>query len=245
MADQIKAWLYRVLGQRRYLYLVSQLFFLAYRSGWLRSQPEYACHYYVDRLIEEGDYVLDVGGNLGYYTVLFAEWTGPEGKVYSVEPVPLYREILRRNVASFSQVEIVPYALGDEPGTVQMGLPESADPYRHGHTRILSDEGQRGPSDTVEVEVRSPERLFGDLPRLDYVKCDVEGHEGAVLPAMASLLREHRPVVQVEVAPDNRRPIYRMMASMGYRAFYVRDDERIRIDSPDAETQGDWFFLPS
>lgn len=240
MARRIKALLYRVLGRRWYLFLVSQLFFLAYRLGLLRDDPEYACHYYVRRFVERGDTVIDIGANLGYYTVLFARWTGPEGQVYSVEPVPLFREVLRRNARSFSQVEVVPYALGNESATVQMGVPEAAAPHRHGMTRILPSEEQA----TFEAEVRPPISVFGDLARLDYVKCDIEGHEGTVLPAMTALLREHRPTVQVEVADDNRRSIYQMMEELGYRAYFVEGDELVEIQAPTDSTEGDWIFRP-
>lgn len=244
MADRMKAWLYRLLGQQSYLSLVSRLFFWAYRTGLLRTKPEYACHYHVRHLIEPGDYVLDIGANLGYYTVLFAEWVGPEGQVYSVEPVPVYRAVLRQNARSFSQVNVIPYALGEASATVQMGIPDSADPHRHGHTQILPDADDAGRSETFEAEVRTPGDLFGDLPRLDYVKCDVEGHEGVVVPAMEALLREHRPIVQVEVAEDNRRPLYEMMEGMGYQAYYVRDGEQVPVQSPTDDTQGDWIFRP-
>jgi len=236
----MKAFLYRVLGRRWYLYLVSQLFFLAYRTGLLRGDPEYACHYYVRRFVEPGDTVIDIGANLGYYTVLFAEWVGEEGRVYSVEPVPLFRDILRQNAGSFSQVEVAPYGLGREPATVQMGVPETAAPYRHGMTRIVSSEDEA----TFEAKVRTPTALFGDLSRLDYVKCDIEGHEGEVLPAMEGLLREHRPVVQVEVADENRRSIYDLMTGLNYRAYFVEGDTLVEIQSPRDRTEGDWIFRP-
>lgn len=244
MADRMKAWLYRLLGQRSYLSLISRLFFLAYRTGLLRTSPEYACHYYVRDLVEPGDCVLDIGANLGYYSVLFAEWVGDEGQVYSVEPVPIFREVLGQNVRSFPQVDVIPYALGDVPATVQMGLPESAGPHRHGHTQILSDADEARRPETFEAEVRTPEDLFGDLPRLDYVKCDVEGHEGVVLPAMEALLREHRPIVQVEVAENNRASIYELMEGLGYQVYYVRDGECVAVQAPTDDTQGDWIFQP-
>ncbi len=239
MAERIQAWLYWALGRRWYLYLVSQLFFLAYRTGLLRGTPEYACHYYVRRWIEPGDCVVDIGANLGYYSVLFAEWTGTAGTVYSVEPVPLYREVLRWNVRSFPQVEILPYALDTEPGTVQMGVPDTVAPHRHGMTQILpSAEGM------VDVEVRTPTSLFGDVSRLDYVKCDIEGHEGVVVPAMTDLFREHEPIVQVEIAPENRSRIYGLMTELGYSAHFVRGTELVEIQDPDDETIGDWIFVP-
>jgi FkbM family methyltransferase len=240
MARRMKALLYRLLGRRLYLYLVSQLFFLAYRTGLLRDDPEYACHYYVRRFVEPGDTVIDIGANLGYYSVLFAEWAGPTGQVYSVEPVPLFREILRRNVRSFSQVEVVPYALGKEPATVKMGVPDTAAPHRHGMTRILPAEEDA----TFEAEVRTPASVFADLSRLDYVKCDIEGHEGEVLPAMEDLLREHRPILQVEVSDENRRPIYQMMEEFGYQAYFVKDGDLVAIQAPTDRTEGDWILRP-
>ena len=83
----IKRRLFKWLGRERYLYLVSRLFFLAYRLGALRRDPEYECHYFVRNLIRPGNWVFDIGANLGYYSVLFSDLTGPYGKVFSVEQI--------------------------------------------------------------------------------------------------------------------------------------------------------------
>lgn len=243
MTEQLQAWLYRRLGQERYLHLISRLFFLSYRSGWLRLFPDFQCHYYVRQLIQPGDCVIDIGANLGYYTVLFAEWTGEKGKVYSVEPIRPYRKILRRNTEGLSRVEILPYALGPSAGTVQMGIPGSG-PHRHGHNRILSAGERRDVEETYDVEVQSPETLFADLPQLDYVKCDVEGFEGDLLPAMEGLLQRHRPILQVEVSAENRTPVFWMMKRMGYRAYFVQNWSFVPIRTPDDHTRGDWIFRP-
>lgn len=243
MAQRLKAWLYRLLDHEQYLRLVSRLFFLAYRSRVLRPLSSFQCHYFVRRLIQPGDYVIDIGANLGYYSVLFAEWTGPEGKVFSVEPIPLYRKILRRNTESFSHVEIVPFALGARSETVEMGIPGS-DPHRHGLTQVLSGEEDRSVEQTFEAEVRPPTVLFDALPRLDYIKCDVEGFEAEVVPALDPLIRKHRPTLQVEVAAENREEIFRLMDRLDYDAYFIRDDRLVRIEGPDEETRGDWIFRP-
>lgn len=243
MTNQLKAWLYRLLGREQYLRLVSRVFFLAYRTGLLYHLSGFRCHYYARRLIQPGDYVIDIGANLGYYSVLFAEWTGPEGKVFSVEPIPLYRKVLRRNTKSFPYVEIIPYAMGPRAETVQMGIPGS-DPHRHGLARVLSREEREAVHQTFEVEVRPPTSLFGELPGLDYVKCDVEGFEDEVLPAMKPLLREHRPTLQVEVSGENREVVYGLLDRLGYEAYFVRGNRLVPIRGPDDRTQGDWIFRP-
>lgn len=244
MIGQLKAYLYRVLGRDQYLRLVSQLFFLAYRSGVLRYFSSFQCHYYVRRFIQPGDYIIDIGANLGYYTVLFAEWTGEEGKVYSVEPILPYRKVLWRHTHHFSQVEIIPYALGGSSETVRMGIP-GADRYRHGLSRILSPEETQATRQTFEAEVRPPDALFAEVPRLDYVKCDVEGFEREILPAMQDLLQRHRPILQVEVKAENRSFIYEMMNQLGYEAYFVEDWELVPIRDADQRTRGDWIFRPT
>jgi len=243
MVQTIKSWLYRRLGRERYLKLVSQIYFLAYRSGWLRRKPEYQCHYYVRQLIRPGDYIIDIGANLGYYTVLFAEWTGIEGKVFSVEPVPLYRRILAENTARLPQVVILPYALGPEAAKVKMGVPGDA-PYRHGLTRILNREEATAVAQTFEVEVKPPLEVFDKLPRLNYLKCDVEGYEGEVLPAMHDLLKRHRPIVQVELARENKAYLFNMMKNLDYRAYYLSRRRLVEIERPEQYAFGDWIFMP-
>ncbi len=48
--------------------------------------------------IKEGNFVVDVGASIGYYTLLFAKWTGSKGKVFSFEPSQEKFSVLRKNV---------------------------------------------------------------------------------------------------------------------------------------------------
>lgn len=243
MVNNVKKWLYKALGPLGYFRIINYMFFLTYRSGLLRPFRNFKCHYYVPSLIRPGDYVIDIGANMGYYTVLFAENTGKNGKVFSVEPVPLYRKILCRNTESFDHVKILPYALGMCSKTVQMGIPGS--PHRHGLTQILSEEATQDVVKTFEARMRPPQDIFDGLSRLDYVKCDIEGFESEVLPAMKELLREYRPILQVEIASENRKQIHQMMEEMDYRAFFVEEGNLVPVRDSWEEVNGDWIFQPS
>lgn len=244
MMQQIKHWLFELMGRERYLKLVSRGYFLAYRLGLLRSNRDYEFHYFIRHLVHPGDRVIDIGANLGYYSVLFSDLAGPSGQVWSVEPVPLYRRILAANIARRDNVHIVPYALGDEAGAVQMGVPGSR-PHRHGLTRILSSGEKEQVADTFEVEIRNPVELFKDLDRLDYVKCDVEGYEIHVLPEMLPLFQRFRPAVQVELASENRPAIFELFLSENYRAFYLRDQQLHPLENPAQPAFGDILFYPA
>ncbi len=244
MLKTIKRLLFQVLGKERYLFLVSKLYFVAYRWGWLRSNPEYECHYYIRKLVNAGDTVIDIGANLGYYSVLFSDLVGPRGQVFSVEPVPLFRAVLLRNLGKRQNVQVLPYALGTEAGTVTMGIPTGDQPYRHGLTRVLDREESLAAGNTYEVEIRPAATLFDKLDRLDYIKCDVEGYEHHVLPGLQSLIKRFRPVVQVEVAGENRQAIFELFADLGYRAFFVKEQQLQQFNGPQAPTFGDWILMP-
>lgn len=240
---RIKSGLYALLGQRAYLRLVHLVFRLAYRSGWLRRDSNYAFHYFVSRLVKRGDYVIDIGANLGYFSMVFADLIGQEGRLWSVEPVPVYRQILMQFLGRRSNVEILPYALGDQPGEVQMGVP-GKHPYRHGLTRILTGEEAMVTDHVFRVEVRTPGDLFGRLSRLDYVKCDVEGYESHILPLMFDLFQRFRPLVQVELARENRAAIFSLFSGLEYQAYALAGQTLHALADAGAPAAGDVLFIP-
>ncbi len=239
---KVKRWLYRSLGQDRYLSLVSQGYLLAMRAGLLRRDPEYAWHHFARKLIRPGDHVLDIGANLGYFSVLFADWVGPEGMVWSVEPVPQYRRILSYNLRHKDQANIVPYALGEESGTALMGIP-GEQPFRHGLTRIL-DPDEKAAAHSVQVKVRPPSELLENFDRLDYIKCDVEGYENRVLPPLKPYLLRFEPLVQVEIDPRNRKELFEFFHAIGYRAAGLKDQSLHPLAEPSSPSQGDILFYP-
>ena len=241
----IKQALYKILGVRNYLIVVSRLFFISYAAGWLKKNKTFDCHYFIRRLIRKGDYVIDIGANLGYYSRLFAKLAGPTGKVLCVEPVSLFRKILKINTSEFKNTTIIPYALGEEDNkSIEMGIPKSNKYLRHGLTRVL-DTNENEPFEfTFEEKMFTPATLFGDLERCDYIKCDVEGYEIHILPQLEFLIRPFHPIIQIEIEPINRKSISDFLASLSYSAFYLRDELLFPVGGNQEETDGDLFFVP-
>ena len=240
---KIKEVLLRLLGQRAYLKLTSKLFFLYFYNGWLRNNPSYYTHYFVKQFISKGDTVIDIGANLGYYSVRFAKLVGPAGKVYSVEPIELYRSVLQQNISPYKQVEIFPYALGETNGVIKMGNP-STDKHRHGLMRVINEKEQQDDGQVYEVAMKNPVELFGALQRIDYIKCDIEGYEVPVIPAMKSLISRHRPFIQVETDGDNKFIIHRLLKDMDYNLFYVQEEILVAYENPNLPLHGDLIGIP-
>ena len=241
----IKQTLYKLLGVTSYLTVVSRLFFISYSMGLLKKDKTFDCHYFIRNLIRKGDHVIDIGANLGYYSRLFAKLVGPQGKVYSVEPVGLFRKILKINTSGFKNTTIIPYALGGEDNkSIVMGIPKSNKYLRHGLTRVL-DKNENEPFEfTFDEKMFTPFTLFGNLERCDYIKCDVEGYEIHIIPQLEFLLKPFHPIIQIEIEPENRKPIFDFLATLTYSAFYLKDELLFPIGDHPEKIEGDIFFVP-
>jgi FkbM family methyltransferase len=241
---QIKSILLRILGQALYLKLTSKFFFFYFSNGWLRSNRSYDTHYFIKNFVTTGDTVLDIGANLGYYTVQFAKLVGKLGKVYAVEPIELYRQVLTGNVGRFKQVQILPYALGETEAVIKMGNP-STDKHRHGLMRVLNNQEQQGETVLYEVTMKNPVSLFGHLEKIDYIKCDIEGYEVPVIPAMKGLIQKHQPIVQIETDGENKQIIYRLLTSLDYNLFYVQEGILIPYKNASLPLPADLIGIPA
>lgn len=240
----IKSILFRILGMERYLHVVSSLFFRSYKAGRLKSDPDYYCHYYVKNLIKKGDTMVDIGGNLGYYTQLFAEWVGEKGHIYTVEPVPVFRRVLTHNTRNSKNITIYPYALGTENGKkIKMGVPTGHKHFRHGLTHVISEKADKDYSHTFEAEMRKGSDLFANLERLDYLKMDVEGYEVHILPEIEPILRKHLPIIQVELGHETRAHLIEMLSKLNYIPHFVWKEELLPLKGNETQARGDLIFL--
>jgi FkbM family methyltransferase len=147
----------------------------------------------VRRLLRPGMRAVDVGANIGYYLLLIESAVGPGGSVACFEPEPENLRELGRNVEAnrLQNVRVFAAAVGAEDGRVAM---------RTGINAAVA--GEEGGDFTVPL-VRLDSALDGPV---DFVKIDVEGYEGQVLAGARRRLREHRPVLLVEIHPGFLAP---------------------------------------
>lgn len=216
----IRRLLYILLGKSLYFRTVSMIFLMLYKAGLLSVFKKFQTHYLVKKLIHKDDIIIDIGANFGYFTSIFARQTGPKGTVYAVEPVKLYMDILKNNTRRFSNIELVPYALSDSEGETVMGI-ESEQKYRHGLTKIMAEENTSQSENGYTVLRKTPESVFGQLNKLDYIKCDIEGHEIKVIPGFKELIEKFNPVIQIELEKANFDTINLFLTNSGYTPYIV------------------------
>ncbi|HXH72430.1 MAG TPA: FkbM family methyltransferase [Mariprofundaceae bacterium] len=162
------------------------------------------------RFMRQGGIVVDIGANIGQYSLLAAVRVGPAGRVLAFEPSPPILERLRRHLAinRVDNVEVVPCAVSDVAGTLSYYGPAQAGNLGQGSLVAPSDaDGTRSHEALPVQAVRLDAELAArGIDTVDFVKIDVEGHEMAVLRSAEPWLRERRiRVLMVEISPDNLR----------------------------------------
>ncbi len=224
----IKRVLINILGEKRYLTLLAGTFQRLFPTGKLGLIYQDA--YFLKNIIEKGNYCVDIGAHLGYYTLEMSRLAGPEGKVVAIEPIPRFNEVLgkllRRKKAD--NVQLLQVALGGEGEYVEMGIPRVGDNKQFAYARIKRSGDTYQYLESVKVKNESGDHLFRDLPRLDFIKCDVEGLEVQVFSSMMEILKKHTPVLLAElVSKDERIRLYEMIRPFGYEVYYL-ENERLR-----------------
>ena len=150
------------------------------------------------KMVKEGDTVVDLGANIGYFTLLAAKLVGKKGKVYSFEPEPRNYNYLLKNIElnGYDNVFATQKAVSDESGTTRLYIC----PYDTGHHTINQYGGIKAhrpdfiddKKDFVEVEKVALDDFFKDIKQsIDVIKMDVEGAEMLALSGMDRVIKEN------------------------------------------------------
>jgi FkbM family methyltransferase len=243
----IKRILLNTLGERRYLSLLSGAFQTVYRTGLLGS--EYQDVYFLKKIIEPGAFCADIGAHLGYFTLELSRLAGPAGKVIAVEPMPKFNETLARLIKrkAAHNVSLHQVALGGEGEWVEMGIPKIGNTKKFAYARIMQSANSLEFVESVKVPNETGDRLFGNLPRLDFIKCDVEGLELQVFSSMTEVLRIHRPMLLCELADKGERVrLFEMIQSLGYNSYRLTEGrlESLDVYSNESAISHNHYFIP-
>jgi FkbM family methyltransferase len=140
------------------------------------------------RHLQPGDVYVDVGANIGYYTLVAAQRVGSQGKVIAYEPDPKNFALLQANVElnHLSQVQVFPYALYDKNSEGKLFLSDD----NFGDHRLYDASTSRDSRNITLVH--GGEYLSQQTERIDFLKIDTQGAEFFVVNGLQSLIMENR-----------------------------------------------------
>jgi FkbM family methyltransferase len=155
------------------------------------------------RLLRPHSVVLDVGANIGFWSVPLARHL-KEGCLHAFEPVPAnvrrLAENVRRNGVG-ATVHLHQLGLSDQNGLQQISLREDfVRGAETGNAAIVIDSEDLRFS-CIKIKVSSLDHIFSSLGlnRVDFIKVDIEGHEDRFLAGAANVIRDFRPILYLEI----------------------------------------------
>jgi FkbM family methyltransferase len=144
----------------------------------------------IQQTVKRGDVVVDIGANIGYYTLLLAKLVGDEGKVFAFEPDPTNFALLESNVVrnGYCNVVLERQAVAARTGRHELYLATTND---GDHRLYDSGDGRR----SVAVDSVALDDYFHDYQgRIDFIKMDIQGAEQNALHGMTHLLQQQAHV---------------------------------------------------
>ncbi|MGI9377960.1 MAG: FkbM family methyltransferase [Tsuneonella suprasediminis] len=149
-------------------------------------------------LLEQGQFILDIGAGFGDFAVPTARKVGPKGRVVALEPAPELVRLLLANALSHkvANIDVLPFAAADGEGFVSL--------LRQGAILTSSDirhEDLVGPAETQIVYARTLDSIVPATQKVDLIRISVDGFDYRALSGAISLLQTHRPPIIGEYAP--------------------------------------------
>jgi FkbM family methyltransferase len=180
------------------------------------------------RLLRPGSYAVDVGANMGVYTLLMAECVGPKGRVASFEPNP---EVFKRLLSNLELNQLSPWvdanpiALSSTAGMAKLYLP-SADCRNRAVASMRANSEMH--DQTIDVGMDVLDHALHSWPRFDFLKVDAEGHDAAVLKGSSQMIERFLPSMLFEyypnLWPDSKSgwdELHDWLSGLGYQLYWL------------------------
>lgn len=198
----------------------------------------------LEEFIKPGDTAIDIGGNFAYYTERMSRIAGDAGKIYAFEPIPFTFEIFSMLVKKLKLKNVYFYKKGvsNKNETVQFRIPKTdIGTFNTGMAHIsarnnnISDVNKDydySNEETFDCEVIALDDFFkSNMPRLSFIKIDIEGAELFALQGAKNLLTKYKPAILIEINPVflegfglTQENVVSFINENGYKIFHLENN---------------------
>lgn len=173
----------------------------------------------LESLLVDGDFVIEVGSNIGAHTVRIARKVGEHGRVIAFEPQRTVYQILCANLALNGLINVDAHwgAVSQLHESIAVPDLDPRIPNNFGALPLEEVQDIGGPP----VPCFRLDDLLPSVPRLRLLKIDVEGMESDVIASGTQMIRALRPLLYVENdRPEKSKLLMQQIADLGYRMYW-------------------------
>jgi FkbM family methyltransferase len=181
--------------------------------GLLSRDFETILAMHFSRWIRPGDWVIDVGANVGVHLERFVSLAGSTGRVFAFEPLPDHYADLRQRFSA-ANVVVENFALSHMEGTSSFTHAEGSPGESGLRTRIFNNPDSARPT-IITAQTRKLDQYLPQFDRVNFIKIDIEGGEIDCLKGSLGTIAAHRPVISVEYG----RPSYSVYGNTTFTLF--------------------------
>ncbi|MEM9265260.1 MAG: FkbM family methyltransferase [Cyanobacteria bacterium P01_F01_bin.13] len=152
----------------------------------------------IEQTLNKGDEVLDIGANIGMFSLMASHVVGSEGIIHAVEPNPEARQGLNHNIGlnHIDNIKVYPFGLGESEKKANLYVPDNNS--EEGSLARVDNTSNGG--DVIPVDIKVGDEVLQKIaPRL--IKIDVEGSEVEVMRGLSQLIDSHLPLIIAEYSP--------------------------------------------
>jgi FkbM family methyltransferase len=191
--------------------------------------------------MNEGDLFVDVGANIGVYTLHASRRVGAKGKVFAFEPTPETFSDLQQNVQSNRCLNVTceKFALADQIGEgrlIECGRAAS------NRISLIPPTGKRA---TIQVGTLDDYCRTNRIRKIDFIKVDIEGGEADFFSGGIKTLKKDKPIILFESAHTGPAYLEReILRGLGY-SLYIFNREVLEVAGNDASPSGNIVAIPN
>ncbi len=199
-------------------------------EGFERNEIEF-----MKKVLRQGDTCIDIGANVGLFSLIASGIVGLTGKIISFEPslVTYKRFIENIRLNKLTNIDARNIGLSDKKGTLKLNVLENG--FDAWNSFVKVEEDKLGNTTEVFVSTLDAELVNLNKNKISFIKIDVEGWEKFVISGATQLLQHYSPTVMMEFTETNTfsagymvQELYDTMESFGYEWFRIVNNNLIK-----------------
>ena len=179
-------------------------------------------------IVKEGMTVVDIGANIGYYSLILSDLVGKKGKVISIEPEPENFRLLLKNINANnkSNINSVKRALSDKDGAIDFFISEE---HKGDHRSYDSGDKRK----KIKVKSICLDAFLGSKIKPDIIKMDIQGAEYSAIKGMENTLKKKDVILLMEFSPslieksgNSPKELLNLIEKMGFELKFINENKK-------------------